>query len=245
VIDFFVLPPKFRGALIGLTAAIKVYPAIFIVWWAWRRRWSEVRLALASGFVLTLVSSLIWWPSAKRFFMVQVFGGGEIQRFNGPSFNSSSIYTFFTRPPFHTGDAPMWLVLGLSLIFLTLAFRGTARLVNDRMMMSAFIVLSAVMRIVMPVAWDHYFVFIPFLVFVILELGWQQALSKVSAVGMILLVVPWVFLRVSNPTPHTPIQALNNFVEQNVILAIMTALIITSNFYRKPEEQAMDIVEEK
>ena len=243
VLDFFVVPPKFRGALIGLTAAIKIYPIIFIVWWAWRRHWSEVRMALASGFVVTLISSLIWWPSAKRFFAVQVFGGGEIQRFKGPSFNSSSIYAFFTRPPFHSGDAPLWLVLALSVAFVVAAFRGAAKLVDDRKMMSGFIVLSATMRIIMPIAWDHYFVFIPFLLFVVLELGWKQALSKVSVIGMVLLVFPWVFLRVSNPTPHTPIQALNNFIEQNVILAIMAALIITSNFYQQRDNSDLELIE--
>ena len=106
--------------------------------------------------------------------------------------------------------------------------------------MSAFIILSAIMRIIMPVAWDHYFVFISFLIFVILELGWEQLLSKVSAIGMALLVMPWVFLRVSHPTPHSPIQALNNFLEQNVILAIMVALVIASNFYRSDSEAIME-----
>jgi Na+/alanine symporter len=60
---------------------------------------------------------------------------------------------------------------------------------------------------------------------------------------MVLLVFPWVFLRVSNPTPHTPIQALNNFIEQNVILAIMAALIIASNFYQQRDNSDLELIE--
>lgn len=240
VIDFFVIPQKYRGAVTGLMAAVKIYPVIFIIWWAWRKRWTEVRSALIACLSLTAVAGALWWNSAYRFFATQVFGGGITQRFRGPSLNSSSILTFFTRPPFHGGDAPLWLVGVISVCLLVLAFRGAARLVNDRKMISAFIILSAIMRIIMPVAWDHYFVFIPFLIFVILELGWEQLLSKVSAIGMALLVMPWVFLRVSHPTPHSPIQALNNFLEQNVILAIMVALVIASNFYRSDSEAIME-----
>ncbi|MEI6710145.1 MAG: glycosyltransferase family 87 protein [Actinomycetota bacterium] len=231
VIDFFVLPPKYRGVLIGIAAAIKIYPFIFVAWWAWRRRWSEVRLALLSSSLLTLLATLIWWKSAHTFFVTQVFGGGTLHRFRGPSFNSSSLFAFFSRPPFHSGDAPFWFVTVLSLVLLVLAFRGAARFVDGRNMMSAFIVLSAAMRIVMPIAWDHYFVFIPFLFFAILELGWSATFSKVSASGFILLMFPWVFLRISNPTPHSPIEALNNFLEQNIILAIMVALIVSANFF--------------
>lgn len=232
VLDFFVIPPKYRGVVTGLAAAVKIYPIIFVAWWAWRRRWAEVRLALVSVAGITLLASLIWWPSAHTYFMTQVFGGGVIQRFQGPSFNSSSIFTFFTRPPFEAGAVPVWVAALLSLALLALAFRGAARLVADSHFMSGFIVLSASMRIIMPVAWDHYFVFLPFFIFVILELGWRASLSRVSATGMVLLVFPWVFLRVANPTPHTPIQALNNFIEQNVILAIMVGVIVTSNLYR-------------
>jgi alpha-1,2-mannosyltransferase len=123
VIAFFVVPQKYRGTITGLMAAVKIYPLIFVAWWAWRKRWAEVRSALIACFTLTALATALWWDSAYRFFATQVFGGGVTQRFHGPSLNSSSIFTLFSRPPFHSGDVPLWLVGVISALLLVFAFR--------------------------------------------------------------------------------------------------------------------------
>ena len=228
-LDFFVVPKRYRGVLVGLAAAIKIYPIFFIIWWAWRKEWREVRNAVVSGASLTLAAAIIWWPSTHTFLVTQVFGRAELHRFRATSFNSSSIVAFFTRPPFHPGDGSLLVVGGISLFILALSFRGAANLVKERHPWSAFIVLSIGMRVVMPIAWDHYFVFIPFLAFTILELGWRTPLSRTSIAALGLLTLPWVFLRVSHPTPHSALEAVINFFEQNIILAVMVSLIVVSN----------------
>jgi Glycosyltransferase family 87 len=240
VLDWFVVPKRYRGILVGLAAAVKIYPVVFIAWWAWRRQWSEVRMAIFSGATFSSAATLIWWPSTHTFLTTQVFGGGEIHRFQQPSFNSSSILAFFTRPPFHPGDVPLVVVGVLSLLVLALSFRGAVRLLDHKHPFPAFLILSIGMRIVMPIAWDHYYIFIPFLIFVITEMGWRTPLSRASAAALILLLFPWVFLRVGHPVPHSALQATFNFLEQNIILGLLVTLLVASNL-ESPHRSAQGI----
>lgn len=112
VIDFFVVPQKYRGTITGLMAAVKIYPLIFVAWWAWRKRWAEVRSALIACFTLTALATALWWDSAYRFFATQVFGGGVTQRLhNGstvrvlilPAFSAFSHAHLFTVAMCHFG----------------------------------------------------------------------------------------------------------------------------------------------
>jgi alpha-1,2-mannosyltransferase len=234
VLDCFVVPQRYRGVLVGLTAAIKIYPIVFIIWWAWRRQWREVRNAIASSAALTFVAACIWWPSAHTFVATQVLGGAELHRFRATSLNSSSVVAFFSRPPFHPGDGSILVVGVISLVILALSFRGAAHLLRENHPWSAFIVLSIGMRVVMPIAWDHYFVFIPFTFFIILELGARAPMSRMSFAALGLMTLPWVFLRVGHPTPTSAIQAIVNFFEQNIILGLMVAMVIVSNLFWRP-----------
>jgi hypothetical protein len=198
-VDLFVVPPRFRGLLIGVAAAIKLLPALFIVWLLARREYPATFRVIGTFLVLTLFAAALWphasaqyWfhilPSGKDVLMVAdptnvstshgqwYFGVGKVV--------NQSLRGLLARPPFQLAGTMPWLLLALAV--LALGVMVTIRLLGQRRDLLAFVVLSLTTVLVSPVSWIHYWVFVGLAPFVAV-LEWRR--DRVLSVASMFLTV--------------------------------------------------------
>ena len=67
---FYIRKPWLGGACLGLAIAIKLAPALVVLWLLARRRWAAAAWSLAISAALTLLGIRVWgWPMYREFFV--------------------------------------------------------------------------------------------------------------------------------------------------------------------------------
>jgi len=165
------------GALVGLAAAIKIYPAIFLALPLARRRLGEVGAGVASGLLLGVAAPVmaLGWSAAAPFYQrVLALQDVSVAGLGGQAV-SASMFRWFVdgrhiervqRPL--TDDSPLLLALpgepafAVILVF-TVAGLAAWRLLDRRTSRAtgAALTLTAA-GLALPPGWHHYFVFLPF-----------------------------------------------------------------------------------
>jgi hypothetical protein len=165
--------PFAAGLALGLIVPFKFYPALFVLYFAWRRQWRLVVGALLSSLAILLVSLLtVGWEGNLAYFRVVVseLGGGGIPAFNNQSISGFLLHIFTRGDVFAWLDVevPLWLT-GLRLIFILLlvgtvvwAMRRPPSAIGDaadaRDLDLALV--TFVMLLASPITWYHYYVWL-------------------------------------------------------------------------------------
>ena len=198
-LDLFVVPPRFRGLLIGVAAAIKLLPALFIVWLLARREYPATLRVIGSFLVLTLVAVALWpHASAQYWFHILPTGKDVVMVADPTNISTAHGHWYFgvgkvvnqslrgllARPPFLLPGTMPWLLLAL--VVLALGVVVTIRLLGERRDLLAFVVLSLTTVLVSPVSWVHYWVFVGLAPFVAI-LEWRR--DRVLSVASMILTV--------------------------------------------------------
>jgi Glycosyltransferase family 87 len=198
-IDLFVVPSRFRGLLIGVAAAIKLLPALFIVWLLARREYPATLRVVGSFAVLTLFAAALWPHASAQYWFHILPSGKDVQMVanptNVPTSNgrwyfgvgkvvNQSLRGMLARPPFLSPGTVPWLLLALAVLALGVVV--TIRLLGERRDLLAFVVLSLVTVLVSPVSWVHYWVFVGLAPFVAI-LEWRR--DRTLAVASLILTV--------------------------------------------------------
>ena len=152
---------KWTGVGVGLAAALKLTPLLFVVYLLFARRWREAWTALAT-FAVTVVIGLLLVPEAAHYWFGGVFGDSTRV---GPVLNWSdqSIHGMLARV---LGESPSklpWLLVGG---VVAVAGCGVAALVDrrgDRVLAIGLAGMTACA--VSPFSWEHHWVwFIPVII---------------------------------------------------------------------------------
>ena len=144
-----------RGMGVGIAAAIKLTPGVFLLFFLLRRDLrSAARAALAfaactaAGFVLAPRDSLAYWTRI-------VYQPGRV---GGIAYASNqSILGTLTRLGL-TGPARTWLWLALSLLAAVLAVTGMRRVLRTGHMTHALVLNAAAGLLISPISWSHHWV---------------------------------------------------------------------------------------
>ena len=197
-VDYLALRGRAKGVLAGIATAIKIYPVVFIIAWALRREWRAVATAIASAGATTLVAFALWPSLTRTFISRQVLSGRELSHFlNNAHYlaSSSSPFTIFFRWPFHGGAAAHVVGWAASIVAVGVGLWASERLWRLGRSTSSFVMVMGASVLAGPVTWDHYYVFAPLLVFVVLENRDLRVLSVTAAGSMVLYAVPWQLAR--------------------------------------------------
>lgn len=232
--DEFCVPPPARGVLVGVAAAVKVYPAVFILAWLARRHWRSAATAIATAAAVTGAAAWRWWASAHSFVHRLLTGGGEYRHLTETKNvkESASVVALFQRPPFslHTlspreGTAVCLAVVALGVV-------ASHRLWRRGLAVGAATVLLIVGAVGAPVAWDHYFVFLPLLAAVAWEAGAASPLGVVALTALAAALVPWINFR----APRAPVgwSSVYSTVAQNALLATTLVVVAAAALRRAP-----------
>ena len=155
VVDLRQSRPRLRGLAIGLAAAVKLTPIVFLLYFVVRRDWRSAAQGVASFSALTLAawavlpgdSTLYWLHEATDAARTGAVGFVSNQSFNG----------MLHRPPFAHGGSELvpWTVLSLGA--LVLGALVTRRLAMERRpLVEPVLVLAIVELLVSPVSWSHH-----------------------------------------------------------------------------------------
>lgn len=157
VADLLAVPPAFRGIAIGIAAAIKLTPLIFVLVLVVRRDRSSVLRAVLSFVVWTGLAWLLWPQLSRVFWNHDVFHPARV----GPvTFASNqSWYAVVHRPPFpSTGSGAVWLAL--SLVTVVVGTFVAWRCVETARQSLAVLSVALVGLLVSPISWSHHWVWV-------------------------------------------------------------------------------------
>lgn len=181
VVDLVLLPPRYRGVLIGLGAAIKLTPGVFVLLFVVRRDWASL-LRAAASFMGALAAGWLAAPSASRYY----WGGGllELGRFGegtlGRPDNQSLLGAFHSLPA-ALGSVKVWWALA-ALITVSAGVRILGRLHARADVLGQVCALAVVGLLISPISWTHHWVWLAaYLVWLARRQRWLE-FSLVSAV---------------------------------------------------------------
>ncbi|MBJ8343234.1 glycosyltransferase 87 family protein [Antrihabitans sp. YC2-6] len=148
---------RFRGILVGLAAAIKLTPAIFVLYFILRRDWR----AAITTFVSFVAFSLLGFALAPRDTMNYWFDALlDPSRVGGLAY----AYNQSLRGVLHRFDPPasveslLWA--GLAVAVLVVAWQAGKRAVNAGNDVGALVAIATAGLLVSPVSWAHHWVWI-------------------------------------------------------------------------------------
>lgn len=187
VFDVFVLPPRYRGWLIGIAAGIKLVPAVFVFYYLLKRDWRAVRQSafggLASiliGFAATPSDSMKYWT--KLFFSTDHVRG--VAYVGNQSLNGDLVRLLKNEHP------PTALYAGLAVLALLLGVAAARQQLQRDDDVAALVCIAVAGLLVSPISWTHHWVWLvpASMVLVARGLWWSAA-----GIGVITLVAPMWF----------------------------------------------------
>lgn len=240
VVDYLHVRGRSRGVLVGLATAFKIYPGLFIIVWLMRRQWRPAITALLTCVTTTVLSWILWPSSAWMFLTEQILNGSELKHFKSKVAvrASSSVSSMFMRPPFHVGLLNNVATMGLSVLVMGGGVIAAHRLWRRGFELSAMMLVLIASVIGAPLAWDHYFVFVPLLLLMPFELGWRSPLGRVAVIAAVVAVVPW--FRFRKPIPGSWLVSTFAFTARNALLFSALAVIVAAFF----EQSAVRVARE-
>jgi alpha-1,2-mannosyltransferase len=242
--DLLCVRGRARGFLVGVTAAIKLYPIVYFAIFVVRREWRALANATAGLVATTAVTWAILPSDSATYFFHRLASGRELRHFWHNDHwiaTSSSLYTFMFRSPF-TGTPPE-RTLGLlaCVVVIALGIAAAWRQTIEGREVAAFLALALAATIGSPVAWDHYFVWVVLVPFVLVERG-RLPWWRVTALGLFVLasVTPLRLARNESLSHHAiDAEFVVIFLARDSFIIASLAIIVACLWpYRSPESAA-------
>jgi alpha-1,2-mannosyltransferase len=146
-----------RGLLVGIAAAIKLTPAVFLLYFLLRKDFRAAVVSIASGALATAVGFAVLPGESMRYW----FGGfASAAGVSGsPYANNQSLQAALARlsllPPVQSG---LWLLAAT--VVLAAAGFGVLRTVHKPDPVLAMVIIGAVGVLLSPTSWSHHWVWI-------------------------------------------------------------------------------------
>jgi alpha-1,2-mannosyltransferase len=160
VLDLLVVPRRHRGWLVGLAAAIKLTPLIFLAIPLLQRDWKAATRTAGAAVVATGLTWLLWPKASWTYWRKDVF---DARRVGGVGYVSNqSLYGDLHRWPFtHGGHTAIWVVL--SAATLAMGVYVAQRCLTDKRQVAAMLALAFTGLLISPISWSHHWVWVALL----------------------------------------------------------------------------------
>ncbi len=189
----------FTGVGVGLAAAIKLTPALFIVYLAITRQWKPLRTSLLTGALATGLGYLVFPQLSKEFFGHALWNLQERVRLDHALGYWGNASLSGALQAVGGGTAPF---IPLAVLAITVAALAGARIAYlHGHPLNAVLIVGLAAPMASPFAWGHHYIYlIPALMVLVRslpEVGSVEALYRVRAVGLI-----WLLLVLGPGTGH-------------------------------------------
>jgi alpha-1,2-mannosyltransferase len=157
VADLLLVPPRYRGLAIGVAAAIKLTPLVFVLLFLLGRDWKAVWRA-ASAFVGCALLTWIPMPSlSATYWLHEAFVASRTGSVSYPG--NQSWYAVVHRAPF-AAHAPTaaWLALCLATVGVSLFV--AKRCIDTGRTVLALVAVALMGLLVSPISWSHHWIWL-------------------------------------------------------------------------------------
>ena len=190
--------PWLAGVLLGAASAMKLFPALLVLYFALRGRWKVVTAGVMTIAGLTALTAMVLGLDAYRSYIVTVLP--EIQWFRA-GWSNDSLWGFWSRlfdpaleherdrsltePLFYSPALARGLSLLSSAAVVAILAWEVRRDATGRRCDVTFALAVIAMLLISPICWDHYLL----LLLVPLAVAWMELPPSRFAQGILLLVV--------------------------------------------------------
>lgn len=155
VVDLRRSGPKWRGATVGIAAAVKLTPIVYLLYFAVRRDWRSVAQGVGTFVALSLAAWLVLPSDSSLYWFHEVW---EVTRIGSVGYVSNqSWYGVLHRWPFSGNpiDVVLWAVLPA--VIVTAGVFVAHRLASEgRALVESILVLALVELLISPISWSHH-----------------------------------------------------------------------------------------
>jgi alpha-1,2-mannosyltransferase len=192
VIDVFILPRPVRGVLVGVAAGIKLTPAIFGMYFLFKKDWAAATRC-AGAFLLTVALGWLLAPESSPQYWLRL---EWLQRFVADAMvtQNQSLRASLVRT---AGTAvPEIVVAGVTAIVAVAGLFAVWRQVRAGADLAAVVGLAALSLVVSPISWTHHWVWVvPGLLLLVAARRWIST----WAVGVVFFMAPMWFVAGNGP----------------------------------------------
>jgi alpha-1,2-mannosyltransferase len=157
VADLLVTPSRYRGVAIGVAAAVKLTPLVFVIVLVVSRDVKSAIRALVSFLSWTTLSWVVWPGLSRVYWFHDVSHPARVGTIAYAG--NQSWYAILHRPPFPvSGSAFLWLLLSLATLALGTLVAWRCVGVNQK----AFAILSIALvdLLISPISWTHHWIWV-------------------------------------------------------------------------------------
>lgn len=148
-----------RGALAGVAAALKLTPALFILWFLLRRDYRAAATMAASFVVATGFGFLLAPTDSARYWTTTLFDVGRIG--SADYAGNQSVFGVLARAGLHPGTMPFvycWLAISVVIVAASCVGMRRALAAGDQYM--ALVLNAVATLLVSPISWSHHWVWV-------------------------------------------------------------------------------------
>ncbi|WP_334141788.1 glycosyltransferase 87 family protein [Rhabdothermincola sp.] len=222
-----------QGTLIGVASALKLTPAVFIVYLAVTGRLRAAGNALAAFAVCTGLAFVVLPAASIGYWSDAVFRGERVTGSLAYTSNQSVLGAVSRMVPAHA-RAAVWLVVSVAIVVIGLRRAREAYRAGDELGGAA--VTAALGLLVSPISWLHHFVWLLPMVGALVADGRDRARDAWAAVVSLLLLLPlgwwgWALLDDGNHAVRAA-----GVLAHNALTLITIGLVVG---YRPPASHAV------
>jgi alpha-1,2-mannosyltransferase len=179
-----------RGLLIGLAIAIKLTPAVFVLFFLLRRDFRAAAVSVASAAAFFTLGFVLAWRDSISYWLT---GGGPAADLRGSPFSSNQALAGALS---RFGPDPLWDALIWALVAAVMV-RVCVLVVPRVNAPSGLVVTAAAGLVISPISWSHHWVWIvPALIVCAAHVARRRQHLLGSAVGLALVATVFI------PGPH-------------------------------------------
>lgn len=157
VVDCFLVPPRYRGMLIGVAAGIKILPGVFILYLILKREWGALARCVAA-FAATVAVGAVFAPRdswqfwSGGFIGLSRFGPDAVIRGDNQSLTGAFMRLSYDLSP------PAAFTLLLSLGAVALGLVAAKRQIDSGNDVNALVCVAFASLLASPISWTHHWV---------------------------------------------------------------------------------------
>ncbi|WP_345613012.1 glycosyltransferase family 87 protein [Pseudonocardia adelaidensis] len=220
-LDCLVARPKWpRGALIGIAAAIKLTPAVFVLYFLLRRDYRSAVTAAVSGIVATLIGFVVA-PAQSWQFWSDPAGGVS----GSPFFTNQTFEAMLVRAGVDgTPRTVAWLLLSAGL------FALAAPAIRRAPAPLALVTLAVVGLLVSPTSWSHHWVWAAPALLVAAATAWAKRSKAWAAVTVataaVFVIAPHQFVHPRGGEQELTWTPLQQFVDGTYVWFTVLLIVL-------------------
>jgi alpha-1,2-mannosyltransferase len=210
---------KWAGAGIGLAAAVKLTPGVFVLYLLLTRRWRAAATAAGTGAAATLVAAALFPDQTREFWTSALWDTGRVGVLS--YFSNQSERGFLARLPIDQVAGKIWVVA----VLVTIAFWAwrVRRAPGD--LMGGLALTGVLGCLISPVTWIHHCVWLLPAIVRCVDFGLRQrSRLYLGAAAYLLMTSRLGWLWEKGPRPPLEILGGNLYVWFSLALLVWTPL---------------------